>query len=415
MPRAPARIYRYLWSLAVLALPLALLTSAVVTFRELQTMQRVYLRDRAATIAGRLETLLPERLAEALETLAAEEPGLVDIQVFAAHEETPERPLMDPIWRGQQLYQTREVDLNGEKVFRAYLPFHAGSELRIARIDLAASAADFLVTHARHNVLVASLSGLVLLLLSAYALWAARRTARLQRRQLELEHLARLGELSAALAHEIRNPLGTIKGFAQLAAERADQAMLALLEPVLGEVRRLERLVTDLLLYGRPSEPAWRLTEWAVLCAGLEAYAREAIGARPIRFSCRAEPWRMRTDPDLLKQVLVNLIRNSVEALEGSEDGEVRLGAVRGPAGGLLISVEDNGPGLPQPVRARLFQPFLTTKATGTGLGLSIARQLASALGGQLNLLPVDPHGARAELLFPGMQIEEVAPGERLA
>jgi len=415
MPRAPARIYRYLWSLAVLALPLALLTSAVVTFRELQTMQRVYLRDRAATIAGRLETLLPERLAEALETLAAEEPGLVDIQVFAAHEETPERPLMDPIWRGQQLYQTREVDLNGEKVFRAYLPFHAGSELRIARIDLAASAADFLVTHARHNVLVASLSGLVLLLLSAYALWAARRTARLERRQLELEHLARLGELSAALAHEIRNPLGTIKGFAQLAAERADQAMLALLEPVLGEVRRLERLVTDLLLYGRPSEPAWRLTEWAVLCAGLEAYAREAIGARPIRFSCRAEPWRMRTDPDLLKQVLVNLIRNSVEALEGSEDGEVRLGAVRGPAGGLLISVEDNGPGLPQPVRARLFQPFLTTKATGTGLGLSIARQLASALGGQLNLLPVDPHGARAELLFPGMQIEEVAPGERLA
>jgi len=415
MPRAPARIYRYLWSLAVLALPLALLTSAVVTFRELHTMQRVYLRDRAATIAGRLETLLPERLAEALETLAAEEPGLVDIQVFAAHEETPERPLMDPIWRGQQLYQTREVDLNGEKVFRAYLPFHAGSELRIARIDLAASAADFLVTHARHNVLVASLSGLVLLLLSAYALWAARRTARLQRRQLELEHLARLGELSAALAHEIRNPLGTIKGFAQLAAERADQAMLALLEPVLGEVRRLERLVTDLLLYGRPSEPAWRLTEWAVLCAGLEAYAREAIGARPIRFSCRAEPWRMRTDPDLLKQVLVNLIRNSVEALEGSEDGEVRLGAVRGPAGGLLISVEDNGPGLPQPVRARLFQPFLTTKATGTGLGLSIARQLASALGGQLNLLPVDPHGARAELLFPGMQIEEVAPGERLA
>ena len=415
MPRAPARIYRYLWSLAVLALPLALFTSSVVTFRELQTMKRVYLRDRAATIAGRLETLLPERLAEALETLAAEEPGLVDIQVFAAHEETPERPLMDPIWRGQQLYQTREVDLNGEKVFRAYLPFHAGSELRIARIDLAASAADFLVTHARHNVLVASLSGLVLLLLSAYALWAARRTARLQRRQLELEHLARLGELSAALAHEIRNPLGTIKGFAQLAAERADQAMLALLEPVLGEVRRLERLVTDLLLYGRPSEPAWRLTEWAVLCAGLEAYAREAIGARPIRFSCRAEPWRMRTDPDLLKQVLVNLIRNSVEALEGSEDGEVRLGAVRGPAGGLLISVEDNGPGLPQPVRARLFQPFLTTKATGTGLGLSIARQLASALGGQLNLLPVDPHGARAELLFPGMQIEEVAPGERLA
>ncbi len=410
MPSAPGRSLRHLWYLALLALPLALLTSAVVTFRELQTMQRVYLRDRAATIAARLETLPPEGFAEGLETLAAEEPGLVDIRVFSADQATPERPLMEPIWRGQQLFQTAEVDLNGEKVFRAYLPFHSGSELRIARIDLAASAADFLVTHARHNVLVASLSGLVLLLLSAYALWAARRTARLERRQVELEHLARLGELSAALAHEIRNPLGTIKGFAQLAAERADQAMLALLEPVLGEVRRLERLVTDLLLYGRPSEPALRLTEWAVLCAELEAYAREAIGARPIRFSCRAEPWRMRTDPDLLKQVLVNLIRNSVEALEGSEDGEVRLGAVRGPAGGLLISVEDNGPGLPEHVRARLFQPFLTTKATGTGLGLSIARKLASALGGQLNLWPVDPHGTRAELLFPGMDIEETTP-----
>ena len=406
MARRAGTVSRYLWPVAMLALPLTLLLSSLLTFRELQVMKGVYLRNRAALIAGRLENLPSERLAEGLEELAAEEPALVDLQIFTRDESTPERPVLEPIWRGQELFKTQELNLGGERIFRVYIPFHSHSELRIARIDLAASAADSLVAHARHNVLVASLSGLVLLLLSFYALWSARRAERLERRQLELEHLAHLGKMSAVLAHEIRNPLGTIKGFAQLAAEKADQSTTALLEPILAEIRRLEKLVTDLLLYGRPPAPTLRSTEWQALAAELEAYAREAIGERPIGFSSSPDAWRFRTDPDLLKQALLNLVRNSVEALGETPGGQVRLEASRAPGGGFIISVEDNGPGVPEQVRARLFEPFQTTKASGTGLGLSIARKLVAALGGRLELAPLNPHGTRAQLIFPKITLE---------
>jgi two-component system sensor histidine kinase HydH len=411
MGRTRRRIAGWWWLSVALLLPVALVVSSLVTFRELQRMQGIYLRDRAATLASRLETLAPQSFAESLALLAAEEPGLVDIRVFRAEEQTPERPAMEPIWRGQQLFKTQEVTLEGVKIFRAYIPLHVNGELLVARIDLAAAAADFLVAVARQNVLVAMATGVVLLGLWAYAVWAARRTARLEQRQLALEHLARLGQLSAVLAHEIRTPLGTIKGFAQLAAEKADPGSLPLLEPILGEVRRLERLVTDLLLYGRPPEPVLSQADWASLCGELEARARQAIGDQPIRFSCQTQPWRLRTDPHLLSQVLYNLIRNSIEALEGRQNGEVRLQAVRPPAGGLVISVEDDGPGLAPEVRARLVEPFATTKSSGTGLGLSIARNLTVALGGQLTLEPIDPQGTRAELDFPGMPVEEAATG----
>jgi signal transduction histidine kinase len=406
MPSRAGLISRYLWPLVVAALPLALLVSSLVTFREFQEMKQVYLRNQAALIAGRLETLPPERFTEGLESLAAEEPSVVDIRVFTREEKSPESAVIEPIWRGQELFKVQELRVDGEGIFRVYVPFHWRSELRVARIDLAVSAADSLVAHARHNVLIASVSSLALLLLSIYALWSARRAERLQRRQLELEHLAHLGTLSAVLAHEIRNPLGTIKGFAQLAAEKADPATTALLEPILAEIRRLEKLVADLLLYGRPPAPSLRSTEWQALAAELEAYAREAIGQRPIRCTASGEAWRFQTDPDLLKQALLNLVRNSVEALEETGGGEVRLKASRGSGGGLVIAVEDNGPGLPEQVRARLFEPFQTTKASGTGLGLSIARKLVAALGGRLELTPLNPHGTRAQLVFPNIVVE---------
>lgn len=390
------RLTRYLWPILALALPIVLLHSSLLTLREFDELRRVYLRNRAATLAAFLETLPPDRAADALEN---EEPALVDFQVFDPAEKGPDAPALDPIWRGQALYRTEELTTSAGKLFRAYIPFHSQGRLRIARIDLAASAADFLVAHARHNVLISFVAALVLLALTLYALWSARRNARLERRHLELQHLAHLGTLSAVLAHEIRNPLGTIKGFAQLAAEKADPATNALLSPIVGETRRLERLVNDLLLYGRSPEPLLCATDCQTLAAELEANAREAIAQRPIRFSCTPEHFLFRTDPDLLKQILLNLVRNSIDAI-GDGPGEIRVTAARTGAA-VRISVEDNGPGLPEAAQKRLFEPFFTTKASGTGLGLSIARKLSAALGATLDLHPVQPHGVRAELVFP--------------
>lgn len=391
------RALGYFWPVVILALPALLVASALLVYAELRQVRTVYLRNRAAAIAARLESLSPERF----ESLAEEEPALLEVRILSRSEGTPEVAWLGPLFEGQELFRTREVSEDGERLFRAYIPLPGEPAERIARIDLAASAADFLVRRASQNLLVAAVSGLALLLLSAYALRSLRRAAQLEQRRLELEHLARLGEMSAVLAHEIRNPLGTIKGFAQLAGEKAEPGTRALLEPVLDEVRQLERLVRDLLLYGRTPQPDARPLEWQVLAAELEAHARDAIGQRPIRFVCPREAWRLRTDPDLLKQALMNLIRNAVEALEGAEGGEVRVSLTPGPRGGAVIAVEDNGPGIPEHIRGKLFQPFHTTKAFGTGLGLSIARKLAESLGGELRLEPAAPHGTRAELALP--------------
>jgi two-component system sensor histidine kinase HydH len=393
---------RYAIVPALLALPLILLVSSLLTFRELHEMQAVYLRNRAATIAARLENVSPEQQeGQLLEFLSTEEPALVDLRIYQPGEKDAESPVLESLWNGTRLFHTEELTRNGDTLFRAYIPFHMQSQLRVARIDLAANAADFLLVHARHNILVSLLSSVTLILFAIYFVWSGRRTARLERRQLELQHLAHLGKMSAVLAHEIRNPLGTIKGFAQLAEEQAGENVRALLTPVLGETARLEKLVNDLLLYGGPREPRKQPASWEQLASQLQIHAAEAIGDRPIRFELNGNADSMETDPDLLLQVLLNLVRNSVEAFGDSSEGEVRLVSRRLTNGGLAISVEDNGPGIPEGVRAKLFQPFITTKANGTGLGLSIARKLTEALGGRLEITPLAPHGTRARLVFP--------------
>jgi signal transduction histidine kinase len=386
------RFPRYLLLAATLALPAVLLVQAAITFREFAEMKEVYLRSRAATIAARLETLTPGDLAgDPFELVASDEPALVDLRIYRRGE--GDDPALEAIRSGRELYRTQELSVDGQRVFRAWVPFHTGAQVEVARIDLATTAADFLTNHARNSLLVALLSGVVIVVLSVYAIWSARR-------QLELENLARLGSLSAVLAHEIRNPLGAIKGFVQLAGEKADPEVVALLDPVLEETGRLEKLVSDLLLFGRPQHPVMRPIEWAPYAQALEAYVREAIAGRPIRFECQADPLTLETDPDLLKQVLLNLLRNAVEAAAGGPDAEVRLSVSPG-RGGTVIAVEDNGPGIAESVRGRLFEPFNTTKASGTGLGLPIAKRLTEALGGRIAVRPREPGGVRVEIVLP--------------
>ncbi len=295
------------------------------------------------------------------------------------------------------------------RLYRAYVPFHTGGGMRIARIDLYAGAADFIVAPARQNIIVASLGAVVVVLLALYGIWATRRAARLEVQQLELEHLAHIGKMAAVLAHEIRNPLGTIKGFAQLIGEKTAPQHQALVEPILTETARLEKLVNNLLLYGRPPAPSIRKADWKETLTPLEAHARQMIGARDIRFVAGDPGLEWATDPQILQQALLNLLRNAVDAIGETPAGEVKLEIRRHEPRGLTLSVIDNGPGIPEEVRARLFEPFHTTKAFGTGLGLSITRKLVQSLGGELALEPRTPHGTEAVLRFPDVSVREIA------
>jgi signal transduction histidine kinase len=298
-----------------------------------------------------------------------------------------------PSGTAANFYRTEAVSTSGGPIFRAYVPFHRPDGLHLARIDLDAHAADFLAVHARHNVLISIAGGIALVLLSFYAVWSARRSASLERRQIALEHLARLGRLSATLAHEIRNPLGAIKGFTQLAAERSGDSTASLLAPVLRETERLESLVNSLLAYGRPPAAVLRRVRWPEIAAWLEqstpAGARLRVEKPVLEFT---------TDPDLLKQILLNGVRNAVEAAASEPAPEVSV-HVRTLAGGSLeIAIRDNGPGVPDDVRGKLFEPFFTTKASGAGLGLPISEQLAGALGGVLEVRNRRPGGAEMAL-----------------
>jgi len=366
-------------------------------------MRSIYLRDRAANVAARLELMPPEQLRRGdFEELLESEPALLGIEVFPPAESDASEPALEAIRSGRELYHTEEIRAGGDAAFRAYIPFHSSGEVYISRIDLAASAPDFILVHARHTTLIAIVSGGVLLLVSFFAMWSMRRASLLERQQLETERLAELGTLSAVLAHEIRNPLGAIKGFAQLAREDADAGRAKPLDAIIRESRRLENLVDSLLLYGRPVKPAVGPADWQPLADELEAYARGLIGARPIHFTSESQVRRFSTDSNMLKQTLLNLIRNSVEAIPAGAAGNIKLWAKAGRGGAVSIAVEDDGPGIPEEVRSRLFSPFTTSKASGTGLGLSISKKLVEAMGGRLRLLPVEPHGTRAELHFYG-------------
>ncbi len=199
------------------------------------------------------------------------------------------------------------------------------------------------------------------------------------------EKLASLGELSAGLAHEIRNPLGIIKNAAEglLNKERGREEQMFLLNIIVQESKRLNKLVTDFLQFARPRPPEKvraslkELVEEVVF--SLEGEAKE----RGVSFRLSLEDVVLSLDRDQMRQVLLNLIFNALEAMpQGggisivlSEGGEVAC-----------LRIEDTGVGIPQEYLDRIFDPFFTTKEKGTGLGLALAYRIVEAHGGTIGV-----------------------------
>ncbi len=386
-----------LWVAITIALPALLVYSAARTYRALEDQKVVYLRSRMAAVASQLETLPAGIPAGEVLSALNEEPGLLDVVVLDPPPDVTKDPLA-ALWLGRELFRTQSAQVGGEAVLRAFVPFHGPHGLRLARIDLAASSADFLVEHARHHLWIVAAGCLVFLALSILAAWSLRKLVLAQHRQLELEHLAHIGKMSAVLAHEIRNPLGTIKGFAQLLAEKLPPQYDDLLHPILSETIRLEGLVKDLLLYGRPSLPCPRTTSSREVSEKMRAHAEQTRGT--VKFDSRIADVTFETDANLLEQALLNLLKNAAEALHGRPEGTVCL-EVELVSDEVVWRVLDDGPGISAEARDRLFEPFFTSKAFGTGLGLSITRNLVDALGGKFSIEDRPEGGTVAEIRLP--------------
>ncbi len=197
-------------------------------------------------------------------------------------------------------------------------------------------------------------------------------------RQRKMETLAQLGSMSAAVAHELRNPLAGISGAIQIMATSMTEAdpRRAVMGKVKDQIGRLDRMVRDLLTFAANQTPS-------VGRVDLAATARAAIELLPpvphVRITIEGAGHAV-ADGDLVQRIVLNLVQNAVSALDGTP-GRITVRAVDG-----CLEVSDDGPGIDARTSERIFEPFFTTKTTGTGLGLAICRNAAEAMGGQVSL-----------------------------
>ncbi|HEY0907542.1 MAG TPA: ATP-binding protein, partial [Methylophilus sp.] len=236
-----------------------------------------------------------------------------------------------------------------------------------------------------------------------------RQTTALMQQLAQSERMATLGRVSAGLAHEIRNPLATmrmkVENAMAAAPERYQQRSQSAFEAVLAQTARLESLISSLLALTHPLQLHKQALDLRVWLTSLANLHQEAITAQQASWRLTMDDAvvaRARTlallDPDKMAQVMDNLILNALAHVPVG--GYVELGLAPASNDHLLIWVADNGSGVPAHLHAHVFEPFSTARSGGTGLGLALAREIVHAHGGELRLADT-PTGARFEIELP--------------
>jgi signal transduction histidine kinase len=243
--------------------------------------------------------------------------------------------------------------------------------------------------------------------------------SRQYRRMHERERLAALGQMAAGLAHEVKNPLGAIKGAAQLLSDPhagsglngSEQEFVGI---ILEEVERLDRVVGSVLDYARPSKGELGSVDLnAVVRRTVTVLASDRAEECDILTELTDELPRVRADAEQLRQVLINLIKNAVQAMAGRGSITVRTSrhaqslapGPSAPAGEWVeVSVRDAGPGIAPQVLKHLFVPFFTTKDRGTGLGLAISQRMVEEMGGRIEVMSHPGQGATFTVLLPASE-----------
>lgn len=267
------------------------------------------------------------------------------------------------------------------------------------------------------ETIVTGIAGLVIGLLADHG---RRQTAELQRQSQQLEtmnvtlqanmerlkkaeRLYAVGQMAASLAHEIRNPLSGIAGAAGI-LKRGHASMENVedcCDIIDKESQRLTKLLADFLSFARPRPARMQPADVVAVIDSVIALARHSGRSKDIEFRRETPEFLpdIVCDAEQIKQVLLNLVMNAVEA---TARGAVTLRAVLQNAE-LVLSVEDEGAGIPKGAEERIFEPFFTTKETGSGLGLAIAAQIAEQHGGAVSAENIEGKGLRMMLRLPAV------------
>lgn len=233
----------------------------------------------------------------------------------------------------------------------------------------------------------------------------------------ERDRLAALGEMAAGLAHEIRNPLGAIKGAAQfLDPKQLPSEEGEFVEVIVEEVNRLNGVVSAFLDYSRPLKQTFGPTDLQeVVSRTLKLIVNDVPKTVTIKEELSGALPRVDADAEQLKQVLINLVQNAIQAM-GEKPGEItirtskpeRFGDFRAPEQ-VELQVTDNGPGIPADQQLNIFVPFFTTKQKGTGLGLAICQRIVKNHGGTISVQSKVGEGSTFTIRLPALADEQPA------
>jgi two-component system sensor histidine kinase HydH len=324
----------------------------------------------------------------------------------------PEETVAMTAFRERRVIQALDLRPEGTGVTvqgtRLAVPLLARDEVLGVALILDKQARSFTRTETDRSLAVAGQLALALLSARLNEWWRTS-NEQLKRTQNELiarERMAALGELSASIAHEVRNPLGVIfnsvGSLRRILKPQGDGKQL--LDIIDEEADRLNRMVGDLLDYSRPVQPALEPVPMRPLFEEAIAAARQQAGPQSERvvaaIQVDEDAATVRADERLLRQALLNLFLNAYQAMP--REGRLDVRALRRVIDGrpyAEIVVRDTGPGIPTEMVGKIFQPFFTTKPTGTGLGLAVVRRIVEGHGGTIEL--GGPPGAEFTLRLP--------------
>lgn len=211
----------------------------------------------------------------------------------------------------------------------------------------------------------------------------------LEQRMFQADKLAIIGELAASSAHEIRNPLSVIQGFLQLMDQQASSANKEKFQIplILEELKRINDIIEEMLMMAKPGAPKKRQTTVQHILQEIIPLMKASCPPN-ITLQVDVDEQSVCVDGQQIKQVLLNLIRNSIEAL-GTQVGEISIYTKR-TEDGVHIYIKDTGPGIPEQIKPHIFDPFVSSKSSGTGLGLTIVSRIIQSHGGTICLDSTD-------------------------
>jgi signal transduction histidine kinase len=312
---------------------------------------------------------------------------------------SPDQNLVEKALSGETV--TGELQSLGDQKFLTAIAPLIDSDNMITGLLVVEVPADFfdMLDQFDRGLLIFSFLNAFLIISVAFFLFRSiRRVFLLQNLVKNQEHLVRLGEMAASVAHELRNPLGIIKGANSLIQKKYGSEKDEVFSYIPAELERLNKLIKDFLSFARSRDLKIQPVNMRELLKKIKMGFSEFEDIR-ILLEISKDDLVLNTDGDALEQILLNIIKNSVQAC--SKEGEIIIKYDQDSKRKTDIYISDNGPGIPAEILDRIFDPFFTTREEGSGLGLAISRRLIDQLDGDIFVKSTVGEGTTITISLP--------------